>query len=252
MISDDIEGSYLDTLEGEITFFRSIMRARPIGIHRHFHMLVIRNAIHRDTGHWVEVEDLWRKLRECYDMDALEAIDFEIYGNSDNKSSPPVPVRSPSPSDNLAIHPYFKREFTLPTDETYDSLISRRRMRASASLPSSSPAPSPTHREKSAAPIRRTRKGKSRLHKTAGLVAGDSDSSALTQDSGDESVPPTPATGTDGATEYVEEAEQETEQSPEPSLASKHGRKGAKGRRNSTAGRGKATTSTRGTKKRKR
>ena len=74
MISDDIEGSYLDTLEGEITFFRSIMRARPIGIHRHFHMLVIRNAIHRDTGHWVEVEDLWRKLRECYDMDALEAI----------------------------------------------------------------------------------------------------------------------------------------------------------------------------------
>lgn len=87
-------------------------------------------------------------------------------------------------------------------------------MRASASLPSSPPAPSPIHREKSVAPTRKTRKGKSKLHKTAGLVAGDSDSSALTQDSGDESVPPTPATGTDGATEYVEEAEHEPDQSP--------------------------------------
>lgn len=74
MVVEDVEESYLDTLEGEITFFRSIMRARPIGIHRHFHILVIRNAIHRDTGHWVAVDDLWRKLRDCYDMDALEAI----------------------------------------------------------------------------------------------------------------------------------------------------------------------------------
>ncbi|KAJ3553484.1 hypothetical protein NM688_g3586 [Phlebia brevispora] len=214
MAAGEADESFLDTLEGEITFFRSIMRARPIGIHRHFHMLVIRNAIYRDTGHWIDVEDIWRKLRDCYDMDALEAIDFDIYENSDNKSSPPVPIRSPSPSDNLAIHPYFRGEFTLPADETYDTLISRRRMRASASLPSSSPAPSPSHREKSAGPSRKTRKGKSRLHKTAGLVAGDSDSSALTQESGDESVPPTPATGTDGATEYAEEAEHEAEQSP--------------------------------------
>ena len=74
MAVEDDDGSFLDTLEGEITFFRSIMRARPIGIHRHFHMLVIRNAIHRDTGHWVPVEGIWRKLRESYDMDALEAI----------------------------------------------------------------------------------------------------------------------------------------------------------------------------------
>ena len=74
MASEDTKPSFLDTLEGEITFFRSIMRARPIGIHRHFHMLVIRNAIYRDTGQWVPVDDMWRKLRECYDMDALEGI----------------------------------------------------------------------------------------------------------------------------------------------------------------------------------
>ena len=155
-------------------------------------------------------------------------------------------------------------------DETFDSLISRRRMRSTASLPSSSPAASPAHYERPAPPPRKTRKGKSKLHKTAGLVAGDSDSSALTQESGDESIPPTPATGTDGATEYAEDPDQEPEQSPgtrvsgrlpipstngiptEPSLASKHARKVTKGRRNSGAGRGKASSSVRGTKKRKR
>ena len=46
----------------------------------------------------------------------------------------------------------------------------------------------------------------------AGLVGGDSDSSALTQESGDESVAPTPATATDGATEYADG--EEHEQSP--------------------------------------
>ena len=124
-----------------------------------------------------------------------------------------MPIPSPSPSDNLAVHPYFRSEYALPADETFDSLISRRRMRASASLPSSSPAPSPAHHEKAATSSRKTRKGKSKLHKTAGLVGGDSDSSALTQESGDESVPPTPATGTDGATEYMDD-DQTQEQSP--------------------------------------
>jgi hypothetical protein len=65
---------FLATVNGEIAFFRAIMKARPIGIHRHFHILNIRNAIHRDTGHWVSIESVWEKLRALYDMDALEAI----------------------------------------------------------------------------------------------------------------------------------------------------------------------------------
>ena len=65
---------FLDTVEGEIAFFRSIMRARPVGLHRHFHVLTIRNAILRDTGRSVSVDDLWRKLRSCYDLDILEGI----------------------------------------------------------------------------------------------------------------------------------------------------------------------------------
>ena len=63
---------FLDTVEGEISFFRSVMRTRPVGIHRHFHVLAIRNAIHRDTGIWVTAEDIWKKLRSLYELDALE------------------------------------------------------------------------------------------------------------------------------------------------------------------------------------
>lgn len=53
----------------------------------------------------------------------------------------------------------------------------------------------------------------------AGLVGGDSDSSALTQESGDESIIPTPreslAGGTDGGTDYAEDEDAyEREQSP--------------------------------------
>jgi len=68
------EHAFLDSVDGEISFFRSIMRARPIGMHRHFHILTIRNAIRKDTGRSVHIETIWEKLRKCYDLDALDAI----------------------------------------------------------------------------------------------------------------------------------------------------------------------------------
>lgn len=63
---------FLSTVEGEISFFRSLMRARPVGLHRHFHVLSMRNAIHQDTGQSVSIDEIWEKLRSCYDLDALE------------------------------------------------------------------------------------------------------------------------------------------------------------------------------------
>lgn len=68
------EHAFLDSVEGEISFFRSIMRARPVGMHRYFHVLTIRNAIAKDTGRLVHIETIWEKLRQCYDLDALDAI----------------------------------------------------------------------------------------------------------------------------------------------------------------------------------
>jgi MRG-binding protein len=65
---------FLSTVEGEISFFRSLMRARPVGIHSTFHVLTIRNAIFRDTRVQVTCEAVQAKLREYYNLDALEAL----------------------------------------------------------------------------------------------------------------------------------------------------------------------------------
>jgi Chromatin modification-related protein EAF7 len=70
----DNNRAFLGSVEGEISFFRSIMRARPIGIHRHFHVLAIQRFIQNDTGRVVHISDIWDKLKSCYNLDALEAI----------------------------------------------------------------------------------------------------------------------------------------------------------------------------------
>lgn len=64
----------LDTVEGEIQFFRAIMRARPVGIHRHFHMMSIKAALDKEIGQDVPIEAIWRKLESCYNLEALEAL----------------------------------------------------------------------------------------------------------------------------------------------------------------------------------
>lgn len=69
----------LESIDGEIAFFRSVMRARPVGIHRHFHILAIRNAILKDTGQVVSTDDIWTKLRTCYDLDALEGLVGDVF-----------------------------------------------------------------------------------------------------------------------------------------------------------------------------
>jgi MRG-binding protein len=73
----------LDSAEGEISFFRSVMRARPVGLHKHFHVLAIRNAIRNDTGRIVPVENIWAKLRTCYDLEALEGAVWLMTSSTD-------------------------------------------------------------------------------------------------------------------------------------------------------------------------
>ncbi|KAG6890616.1 hypothetical protein C0995_006592 [Termitomyces sp. Mi166 len=208
--------SFLQSVDGEISFFRSITRARPIGMHRHFHVIAIRNAIFKDTNRLVSIDDLWEKLKSCYNLDALEAIDLEAegYESPKTKKSSPVSIPSPSPSQNLAAHPFFREEFTLPLDESIEKMISERRIRATASLPSS-PIPSPP-----SIPRTGKKRGKTKFN-MAGLVGGDSDSSALTQESGDEDGvsslrASSVVTGTDAGTDHVEDEDIEMR---EPSIA---------------------------------
>ncbi|EIW81075.1 hypothetical protein CONPUDRAFT_33822, partial [Coniophora puteana RWD-64-598 SS2] len=238
------EPDFLDSVEGEISFFRSVSRARPIGVHRHFHVLAIRNAILRDTGHPLKVERIWEKLRECYDLDGLDGFHvnesaFESPSSSHSNSPQPGERERVSPSENLFIHPHFHKEYALPHDEALEAIVVERRMRDTPSIPSSSRSASPTpqtpaatEKEAGGAPTpaaggtgrgRGGRRGKGRGRGAdrakgrvdmAGLVAGDSDSSALTQESADEGPPATSrgsATGTDG-TEYAEDDEPEVQE----------------------------------------
>ena len=108
-------------------------------------------------------------------------------------------------------------------------------MRATASAPSSpaaSPIPVPLVSMPSSASSSTNKHGagdrkrgkytKSKLN-LAGLVSGDSDSSALTQESGDEAVAPqTPmesvVTGTDAGTDYAEDEDVEM-RDPSPGVS---------------------------------
>ncbi|KIK99844.1 hypothetical protein PAXRUDRAFT_822295 [Paxillus rubicundulus Ve08.2h10] len=254
---DQTPEELLDSAEGEISFFRSVMRARPVGLHKHFHVLAIRNAIRNDTGRVVPVENIWTKIRTCYDLEALEGAETEGFDTPGSSQSPsPQVIRSPSPSENLSRHPFFRDEFSLPADETLDSLVAARRIRATASIPSSTPAPSPRQPSK-------TRKSKApKWHKNkadmAGLVGGDSDSSALTQESGDEAAF-TPRdsviTGTDPGTDYEDDADlQEISPAPGQLKAVRGGRPKLTGR-GGVAGRaraGSANLARGGAKKRKK
>ena len=222
----DNSRAFLGSVEGEISFFRSIMRARPIGIHRHFHVLAIQRFIQKDTGRIVHTGDIWDKLRNYYNLDALEAIvriqysekglsdlnvystqdlEAEVYELSKSNGSTPSSIRSPQPGTNLDNHPSFREEYSLPFEETFELLMAQRRLRTTPSAPSSS-APSPAVTSK---PRGGKKRGRTKLD-MAGLVGGDSDSSALTQESGDEGTVGTErlgsvVTGTDGGTDYAED-----------------------------------------------
>jgi len=255
--SPDPSIPFLDTVEGEIAFFRSIMRARPIGLHRHFHVLSIRTVIHQDTGRYVTIDDIWEKLRDCYNIEALENLDAEGFESPGSAHSTPSAIDSPSPSDNLSLHPYFRKEFALPYDEALDTIISSRRMRESVSVTSSSsPSPPPPPPTKGR---RRGRRGRGGAPQPTSHITAESDSSALTLESGDESVAPTPKgsvnTGSDAGTDYGEDEDVEVAASPAPPSAKSGRGRGRGGRARGSRGRGRGTDSTRGSgiaKKRKR
>ena len=89
--SPEDEIAFLNSVEGEITFFHSLMRARPVGPHRHFHALSMRTAIHHDTGKWVSVDSIWVKARELYDLEALDKLVRQKLSNTAGRCHPFIP-----------------------------------------------------------------------------------------------------------------------------------------------------------------
>lgn len=71
----------LDTVDGECHFFRSLMRARPVGVNRFFHVITMQAAIEKGVKQNVPIDDIWRKLESCYNLEQLEHLvrDSRIY-----------------------------------------------------------------------------------------------------------------------------------------------------------------------------
>jgi MRG-binding protein len=147
--------------------------------------------------------------------------DAEGFESPGSAHSTPSAIDSPSPSDNLSLHPYFRKEFALPFDEALDTIISSRRVRDSVSVTSSSsPSPPPPPPTKGR---RGGRRGRGSAPRPTSHVAAESDSSVLTLESGDESVAPTPKgsvnTGSDAGTDYGEDEDVEVTASPGAQLS---------------------------------
>ncbi|CEL56931.1 hypothetical protein RSOLAG1IB_08209 [Rhizoctonia solani AG-1 IB] len=171
-MSDDHEfeprapDGFLDTLEGEIALFRSIERARPVGMHKHFHMLTLRRSIRNESGFWVNVAALWAKLATLYHLEALDDMDEQQFHPVTGRL---IMYPTTWDADELYSYPAFT-EFALPYSQFDDLMHSRR----------------------AASPGAENEKPRKR-NLNAGLINDDSDLSDLTEGEDDAE--------TDGATE---------------------------------------------------
>ncbi|KZT56329.1 hypothetical protein CALCODRAFT_497498 [Calocera cornea HHB12733] len=169
---------FLDTVSGEIAFFRGIMQARPVGMNRHFHMLTVQQHIKEATKTTVALEALWDKLDSLYDLQKLENMDVSEEDESPPQMDIPLPESDGSASlsspaiRKVIFHPHFREEFSLPQEE-YEPIVAQRRIK---DTPSSAD-------ESTTRPSRRNLRAKDR---NAGLVSGDSESSELTEGDGDQ------------------------------------------------------------------
>jgi hypothetical protein len=87
------ELQYLSTVDGESAFFRALCeaQARPVGMHRHFRMLVVQRELYNLTEQIVSIDALWKKFSTCYDIELLE-------GNvriTESHFKPPVQIYAP-------------------------------------------------------------------------------------------------------------------------------------------------------------
>lgn len=126
--------AFLDTPAGENAFFKAVARARPVGVHKHNHMLSIRMRIQRETGVMVPDADIWDKLNTLYDLAALEQYEGGSWPRVD-VSPAPTPISHPTETDNLRTHGFFQKEFSLVDFEDIWPLCLAR-------APATSPSPS--------------------------------------------------------------------------------------------------------------
>ncbi|CAG8546069.1 5236_t:CDS:2 [Acaulospora morrowiae] len=105
----------------EIEFFRAIMKHRPVGIHRHFHMVNVHRDFNANSAVKCTIPELWERFGTYFNLSKLEELDREFNEEVDEDSA------------------YV--EFNLPMDEYYNLMIENSKAGSSRG-PSPSPAPS--------------------------------------------------------------------------------------------------------------
>jgi len=125
--------------EQETQLFKSTMKWKPTGLHKHFRMISIHNDM-RSHGYATEdaphtrIPGIWAKLHELYDLEVLDAREIEFAFSEDP---------DPADPDEAGAIP----EFELPEDE-FGELMWRQRFHREESAAASSPPQMPTDDDK--------------------------------------------------------------------------------------------------------
>ncbi|CAO2653786.1 Nn.00g031970.m01.CDS01 [Neocucurbitaria sp. VM-36] len=125
--------------EQEAQLFKSMMKWKPTGLHKHFRMISIHNDMRshgfatEDAPH-TRIPGIWKKLHQLYDLDTLDSRENEFVFSED-----PDPV---DPEEAASIP-----DFELPEDE-FGEMIWHKRFHSEGSASASSPPMIPTEDDK--------------------------------------------------------------------------------------------------------
>lgn len=125
--------------EQETQLFKSMMKWKPTGIHKHFRMISIHadmrsHGFATDDAPHTRISGIWRKLHQLYDLHALDERE-NAYAFSEDPD--------PLDRDEAANLP----EFELP-EEDYGEMMWQRRFHGPESVAASSPPTIPTDDDK--------------------------------------------------------------------------------------------------------
>ena len=150
---DDI---HLWTAPQESALLQSVIRWKPVGMHKHFRMIAIRDnllasgLVNPEDTH-TSTSGIWRKLNSLYDLKALdEREDSIIYdgsgvsesggggGGEERGQSETRSMSSSKETQGATSEKLYWREFELPRDE-FEELMWQRRLAPDGSVMESSP-----------------------------------------------------------------------------------------------------------------
>ncbi|KAG9307027.1 hypothetical protein G9A89_003078 [Geosiphon pyriformis] len=95
----------------DIALFNAVMKSRPVGVHKHFHMIHIARDYNANSPVKCTIQQLWERLSYFFDLEALDEMEFD-YVEEENDDRP-------------------IKEFSLPM-EGYDQLMAEHRKSSSS------------------------------------------------------------------------------------------------------------------------